>query len=72
MATPNTHFGAAHIGKIMRDAEGKNIHFVGAGGIMMSSLALLTKTLGYSVSGSDRGDGEMIKRLRKAGISISR
>lgn len=72
MSIENTHLGATIIGRIMKESAGKNIHFVGAGGIMMSSLALLTKTLGYSVSGSDRGDGEIISRLRAAGIRISR
>ncbi len=71
MSTPNTHLGADAISRIMSNAEGKNIHFVGAGGIMMSSLALLTLKLGYSVSGSDRGDGPLIKKLKDAGIEIS-
>lgn len=72
MSTPNTHLGAVAIGNIMSDAKGKNIHFVGAGGIMMSSLALLTFDLGYDVTGSDRGDGHLIKRLKDAGIPIYR
>ncbi len=71
MSTPNTHLGAEAISKIMSEAKGKNIHFVGAGGIMMSSLALLTLRLGYSVSGSDRGDGALIQKLKSAGIEIS-
>ena len=71
MSTPNTHLGAAAISRIMSEAEGKNIHFVGAGGIMMSSLALLTLKLGYCVTGSDRGDGALIQKLRDAGIEIS-
>ncbi|MBE6548354.1 MAG: UDP-N-acetylmuramate--L-alanine ligase [Ruminococcaceae bacterium] len=71
MSTPNTHLGYCEIGNIMNAAIGKNIHFIGAGGIMMSSLALLTHKLGYDVSGSDRSDGALIKKLKDAGIRIS-
>ncbi len=71
MSTQNTHLGVSAINEIMQNAREKNIHFVGAGGIMMSSLALLTKQLGYDVSGSDRSDGPLIKRLKDAGIAIS-
>lgn len=71
MSTPNTHLGSCAIDGIMKRAKGKNIHFVGAGGIMMSSLALLTLKLGYSVSGSDRSDGPLIHKLKNAGIEIS-
>lgn len=71
MSTPNTHLGYYAINDIMKRAEGKNVHFVGAGGIMMSSLALLTKKLGYDVTGSDRSDGALIKKLKDAGILIS-
>ena len=38
MATPNTHFGAAAIAQMLDGA--KHIHFVGVGGVMMSSFSL--------------------------------
>ena len=49
MATPNTHIGAEGIREIMSLSAGKDIFFLGAGGIMMSSLALLTARAGFSV-----------------------
>ena len=54
MSTPNTHHGAEYIKNIMSSAKGGSVFFAGAGGIMMSSLALLTKEAGYMVCGSDR------------------
>lgn len=71
MSTQNTHLGAETIGSIMKNAKGKNIHFVGAGGIMMSSLALLTAKFGYVVTGSDRSRGPLVQKLEDAGIEIS-
>ena len=70
MATPNTHFGYKRIKEIMQSAEGKVIFFLGAGGIMMSSLALLTKRAGFSVKGSDRSRSALTERLESAGIEM--
>ena len=47
------------------------IHFVGIGGIGMSGIAELLKTLGYSVSGSDLAEGANVKRLRGLGIQVA-
>ena len=48
----------------------KKIHFIGIGGIGMSSLAFfLTKK--YHLSGSDIGSGPIINRLRKSGVNIN-
>jgi len=46
------------------------IHFVGIGGIGMSGIAAVMKTLGYAVTGSDAKDGANIERLRAQGIPI--
>ena len=70
MSTPNTHFGAEAIRNIMNDARGKKIFFLGAGGIMMSSLALLTKRAGYEVGGSDRSKSALTEKLEAAGIEM--
>ncbi len=51
-------------------AEAKSVHFVGIGGISMSSLAAITKTKGYAVTGSDRVKSAMTERLSGLGISI--
>jgi len=48
----------------------KNIHFVGIGGVSMSALALLLKSRGYTVSGSDMNNSEAVQNLEKNGIQV--
>jgi UDP-N-acetylmuramate--alanine ligase len=50
----------------------KRLHFVGIGGIGMSGLAELLKSVGLEVTGSDLADGETTARLRLLGIPIFR
>jgi UDP-N-acetylmuramate--alanine ligase len=45
------------------------IHFIGIGGIGMSGIAEVLKTLGYTVQGSDASDNANVKRLRENGIT---
>jgi len=47
------------------------LHFVGIGGIGMSGIASVMKTLGYEVTGSDAKDGPNIERLRGQGIWVA-
>ncbi len=47
------------------------IHFIGIGGIGMSGIAEVMKTLGYTVQGSDLSDNYNVARLRKLGITVS-
>ncbi|MBI1238422.1 MAG: UDP-N-acetylmuramate--L-alanine ligase [Alphaproteobacteria bacterium] len=47
------------------------IHFVGIGGIGMSGIAEVMKTLGYRVQGSDASDNANVKRLQGLGISVA-
>ena len=54
----------------MSACRGKSVFFIGAGGIMMSSLALLTESAGYETAGSDRTPSKLTKRLEDAGISV--
>jgi len=70
MSTPNTHIGAEKIREIMSLSRDKDIFFLGAGGIMMSSLALLTKSAGYSTRGSDRSRTALTEKLEGAGIKM--
>lgn len=70
MSTPNTHYGAEKIREILKNAAGKDIFFLGAGGIMMSSLALLTKKVGFAVRGSDRSRSALTEKLEGAGIEM--
>ena len=50
--------------------RGKHIHFVGVGGISMSTLAALSVAYGYSVSGSDMNESELVKKLAEKGVKI--
>ena len=68
MSTPNTHHGAEYIKKIMTSSIGGSVFFAGAGGIMMSSLALLTKDAGIKVFGSDRAKSALTDKLEESGI----
>ena len=51
-------------------AKSKKIHFIGIGGISMSSLSAITKTKGYTVTGSDRVKSAMTERLTGQGITV--
>ena len=46
------------------------VHFVGIGGIGMSGIAELLLNLGFSISGSDLNDSEIIRNLRSKGAMI--
>ena len=46
------------------------IHFVGIGGIGMSGLALIMKSLGFKIQGSDISYTKNIKRLKKNNVKI--
>jgi UDP-N-acetylmuramate--alanine ligase len=48
----------------------RRLHFVGIGGIGMSGLAELLKSVGFSVSGSDLRESETTERLRSLGIAV--
>ena len=46
------------------------IHFIGIGGIGMSGIAEVMRTLGYVVQGSDLSDNANVARLRQSGIQV--
>ena len=46
------------------------IHFVGIGGIGMSGLAQIMKTMGFKVQGSDLNKNKNIENCKKIGIKI--
>ena len=50
----------------------KRLFFVGIGGISMSSIAFVFKSKGYEVSGSDRAESDMTRKLAAAGIRVYR
>ncbi len=71
MSTPNTHIGSEKIREIMHSCRQRDIFFLGAGGIMMSSLALLTARSGYKTRGSDRSRSALTEKLEREGIEMS-
>lgn len=48
----------------------KKIHFIGIGGINMSALAEIMLKNGYEVSGSDRSESKLTKKLQQLGATI--
>lgn len=50
--------------------NGKRIHFIGIGGIMMSSLAMMALENGKTVTGSDRAPSALTEALREKGAEI--
>lgn len=48
----------------------RHVHFVGVGGIGMSGLAEILRTLRFDVSGSDLKEGETTHRLARLGVRI--
>ena len=68
MSVNNTHLGFEAIKEKL--AKCKSVFFIGAGGINMSSLAIITKQRGFKVGGSDRTKTELTERLQKCGIEM--
>src|SRR2546423_1042001 len=48
----------------------RHVHFIGVGGIGMSGLAEILRTLEFDVSGSDMKEGETTHRLGRLGVRI--
>tara|TARA_B100000586_G_scaffold264916_1_gene235899 strand:- start:2838 stop:4229 length:1392 start_codon:yes stop_codon:yes gene_type:complete len=48
----------------------EKVHFVGIGGIGMSGLAQVMKTMGFKVQGSDLVNSKNVERCKKIGIKI--
>ena len=48
----------------------KRIHFVGVGGVGMGGIAEVLHVLGFDVSGSDRGENAMTRRLQGLGVTV--
>lgn len=68
MSTPNTHYGATEIGRMLENC--RSIFFIGIGGITMSSLAHISHLHGYRTGGSDRTETALTDRLSECGIEI--
>jgi hypothetical protein len=48
----------------------RHVHFIGVGGVGMSGLAEILRTLEFDVSGSDMKEGENTKNLRRLGVRV--
>jgi UDP-N-acetylmuramate--alanine ligase len=48
----------------------RHVHFIGVGGIGMSGLAEILRTLEFDVSGSDMREGENTRRLQRIGVRV--
>lgn len=72
MSTPNTHEGAARIHRYLSDCARRHapVFFIGVGGVMMSSLALLTRRAGHPTVGSDRAYTAVTDALEAEGILV--
>ena len=49
---------------------GERIHFIGVGGVSMSTLAAIAAKRGDTVTGSDRAPSEATGRLERAGVKV--
>ena len=49
----------------------KHIHMLGIGGTSMSGIAVMLKTWGIYVTGSDASESELVNELRDNGIKVT-
>ena len=72
MSTPNTHEGPSRILSHLEGCAATNasVFFIGVGGVMMSSLALLTARAGHPVYGSDRTRTALTDALTQEGVTV--
>ncbi len=54
----------------IKNYHGKNVHFIGIGGISMSALAEILLSRGFNVSGSDASDSALLNRLAAKGAKV--
>jgi len=50
--------------------SGSAIHFIGIGGISMSGLAQVALRRGFKITGSDRSESEITKKLKTLGATV--
>ena len=68
MALPNTHFGADYINNLLDGS--KHIFFAGIGGVSMNALAHITHLRGHRVSGYDRSESDITRKLEAMGVTV--
>ena len=55
----------------LNEYRGKRLHFIGIGGCSMSGLAMVLKSIGFEVSGSDARESAFTEKLAKEGIPFT-
>lgn len=70
MALPNTHFGADYINELLSGEGGKHIFFAGIGGVSMNALAHISHLRGHRVSGYDRSESDITRKLEAMGVTV--
>ncbi len=55
----------------IHDYKNKTIHMIGIGGASMCGIAKMLTERGYTVTGSDRSDGDNLRTLRSQGIRVT-
>ena len=70
MSKNNSSWGADNIIRALNSPDA-HVHFLGVGGVSMSSLFCLTRHFGISASGSDAHHGEYVDALAARGEDVS-
>ncbi len=68
MSLENTHYGYVRIAHLL--SRCKSVYFIGIGGISMSALARVTRSMGFCVGGSDRAQNAQTLALSRDGITV--
>jgi len=55
----------------IHDYQNRTIHMIGIGGASMCGIAKMLTERGYTVTGSDRSDGDNLRTLRSQGIKVT-
>ena len=69
MALDNTHYGFEKINEMIGFSP-KKIFFAGVGGVSMSSLAKVCVLRGHSVSGYDRTESDLTRKISEEGVKV--
>ncbi|MBR7032970.1 MAG: UDP-N-acetylmuramate--L-alanine ligase [Clostridia bacterium] len=69
MALDNTHFGYEKINEAIGSSP-KKIFFAGVGGVSMSSLAKVCVLRGHDVTGYDRNESDLTKKIAEEGVKV--
>ena len=69
MALDNTHYGYEKINEMIGSSP-KRIFFSGVGGVSMSSLAKVCVMRGHEVTGYDRSESDLTRKISEEGVRV--